>query len=239
MSLKNLLKTFKDTRILIPALDRHLLALNGERPGDGWIHPSGIHGCLMVQYMNMLKCPFEENIEPNLRRIFNNGDHVHLRLQKYLLDAKLIKRNKYDPVSKCEFPFINKKWRVRGTCDGLLTRRDAVLEIKSINQRGFSGLGGPKAEHLWQGHLYMWGHGLEEILFLYECKDNQNMKEFLVKFDAETFDTIFTRIKYLNRCYKRRTPPEKWTCGGLKGCQCNRDNLTVAGKKWYRKHIDA
>jgi hypothetical protein len=181
----------------------------------------------------MNKVPSIENISPKVRRIFNNGDHMHLRLQKYMLDAGITKPN---PLNKNgEWAFEVKKWRVRGSADGIIKRPEAILELKSINERGFLTLGGPKAEHIWQGHLYMWGLGLKKIVFLYENKNSQDLREFVMDWDQETFDTVFERVKYLNRCFDKQTPPTKWTCGGLKSCGCHISNYTEEGQRMYRR----
>lgn len=237
MALKDVLRSFSDTRILIPRIDRHLLSLNGEnaRRNDGFIHPSGVSGCLMAQYLCMNKVPAIENIPAKVRRIFNNGDHMHSRLQKYMLDAGITKPN---PANKNgEWPFEIKKWRVRGQTDGIILNPEAILELKSMNEREFLTLGGPKAEHIWQGHLYMWGLNIKKIIFLYENKNNQDLKEFVMEWDQETFDTVFERIKYLNKCYLMNTPPNKWTCNGAKSCNCNISNYTEEGQKMHRRLI--
>ena len=227
MALKDLLRTYKDDRILVPAIDRYLLTLNEEGFGDGWIHPSGIARCVRSQFYSLLRAPKVEDVNAKLRRIFENGDYTHLRLQRLMLRAKLTIPSLDN--NKGEHKFESKKYRVRGTCDGIIKSNDAILEIKSINQRGFSALSGPKAEHIWQTHLYMWGLQKKLVVYLYECKDTQDLREFVRPFDQETFDTIFERIEYLNKCYDNGKLPDKWSCVDGASCDCDIEEM---GQKW-------
>jgi hypothetical protein len=216
MSLKDILKTFKTDQILVPALDRYLISLNDKKPGDGFIHPSGITRCLNETYANMVGAISKDNIDPRLRRIFDNGHYTHRRLQRYLLKAGLLVPSK-DKFGEHEF--TNKQWRIHGTADGILKAGPRILEIKSMNSRQFMTLQGPKPEHIWQAHLYMWMSNIKESVFLYENKDTQDLKEFLSPFDEETFETIFERVKYVNVCYDSKQRPDRWICGNCEFCE--------------------
>jgi hypothetical protein len=58
-----------------------------------------------------------------------------------------------------------------------------LLEVKSINSRGFSRLQKPYDNHMCQIQVYMAGLGLTRGLFIYECKDDQKIKAFEVAND--------------------------------------------------------
>jgi hypothetical protein len=219
VSLKDVLKTYQSTQVLIPPLDRYLMSLNQQnRVGDGWIHPSGITRCLGETYACLAGLPMKEVIDARLRRIFDNGTSVHRRIQKCLLRAGLTIPSKTDKKYG-EHQYQNDEWKIHGTADGILKAGPHILEIKSINSNQFKVMSGPKYEHIWQAHLYMWMSEIGKALFLYESKDTQELREYVIEFDQEVFDTIFERVKYVNECFKRKEKPIQWVCGKCDYCR--------------------
>jgi hypothetical protein len=112
------------------------------------------------------------------QNIFDNGDFLHLRYQVagiiggWLTDAEV-------PVM-----LANDGVRVKGTMDGVLEWGE-VLELKSINARGFAEVVdlGPKRLHRMQATAYMLASGMKRTRFVYENKDRNTNAEFV--FDLE------------------------------------------------------
>ncbi len=122
-------------------------------------------------------------------RVFDNGHDVHERLQKYL--------EKTGVLLQAEVPIENTDYQIKGHTDGIINIKGikGILEIKSINSSGFYSLYAPKEDHLIQVNIYMFCTGIERAVLLYECKDNQELKEFYVKQDMDILQPILAKIR--------------------------------------------
>ena len=93
---------------------------------------------------------------------------------------------------------------------------EAALELKSINSRGFGALSkGPKPEHVVQLQLYLNLLPMEKGIILYENKNDQQLKSFVLDKDIKAYGFL------LDRCYKimsMTSAPQK--CTGNKWCRC-------------------
>jgi len=230
MSLKDLLKTLKSDKIIIPKLEQHLMSKNRSGKGDGWIHPSGITNCKRSIVLGCLGYPFKQNLPARVLSIFETGNVMHTKYQTLLKEAGLlllcefcggtgnIKGKKCEPCrgSGVEVAFEWKKYRTRGTCDGLFDPKkvgDYMLELKSMNTNSFQNLTGPNHAYMWQCHIYMRRFqrtypNLDKTLFIFEDKNTQAMKEFVVKWDDEIWGQIFERIKEINSYVDAKKFPE-------------------------------
>ena len=151
-NLKSINKTPIKKSFLIPAIENVLSKkVVGKDRNHGWNSPSGISNCSRLSYfMRKNLNPDKISNEPRLQRIFDNGTHVHIRLQEYLLKSGVLLAD--------EAPLFNIEHRIMGTTDGLLLDGDtlAVLEIKSINAYGFNLLKDAKEEHKLQASIYLY-----------------------------------------------------------------------------------
>lgn len=111
--------------------------------------PSQAGKCNRANYYMRTQVQTDGTIDPRAQRIFDNGTYTHERLQKYLLDMGLLILD--------EVPLINEEYNIQGHTDGILDLDGeiGVLEIKSINDRGFSQLKDAKEEHKRQGLIYL------------------------------------------------------------------------------------
>lgn len=101
-----------------------------------------------------------------------------------------------------------------------------LAEYKSINLNGFSSLHAPKSDHLIQGvsYLYIFNKLLAEgwfkhikeldgftkaegITFLYVCKDDTSMREFIVTNADQTFESIVNKIMRIKQYADTNTLP--------------------------------
>ena len=53
----------------------------------------------------------------------------------------------------------------------------------------------PKAEHLIRVNVYMFCTGLPRSVLLYECKNDQHLREFFVNKDQAVLDPILAKIR--------------------------------------------
>lgn len=156
-ALKSIFSTMKQQG-LAKKLDQYLLTSTHEDDADRKNEtnsPSSAGGCSranIYQRMGTSKDP----IDSRTRRIFDNGHHVHDRLQTYF--------EKMGILLMREVPLYHNGDEIQGHTDGLMDytgkRKDiVVLEIKSINSRQFASLKQAKEDHVKQGGTYI--HCLE------------------------------------------------------------------------------
>jgi len=145
------------------------------------------------------KTPFEifksmnrySYISPRIQRVFDNGNDVHDRIRSYL--------QKQGVVRGIEVKI--KTGLLHGRADAIIFSdgRIAVLEIKSIKKEGFQKLKkyGTRKAYL-QTQLYMHFLKIDNGVILFECKDDQRLKEFYIKRKprvAQEQITYFSKLK--------------------------------------------
>lgn len=285
MALKSLFDTLKKGGYIVKDLDLYLMNLSNT-DSDRAINvnaPSQISNCMRANFY--LRKGYEKDpncVDARARRIFDNGTHVHLRLQEYLKEEGILLMD--------EVPLRENTYKIQGHTDGLLKLSDkeiGILEIKSINDRSFSALIDAKEEHKEQAMTYIFcaenrrrylkstyknflafkksekerkeyyrqlfdymkdGHkytreekinnqvslGIQadnilyktktpitKVIFLYENKNSQELKEFTVEYDEAIMNSILERCKTLNEMVEndelperegtnKNTPPCKW-----------------------------
>lgn len=224
MALNNYLNTFKvkGGGTLLPKLDRYLIQKHAAEQESnerarGCIHPSELHKCVRAQVYHIIGAP-ENNesgaIDPKLARIFDNGHSVHARYQKYFTDmgitAKIIDGKTSTGV---EVGLGIKELNVKGHADGILDMGELiVIEIKSINERGFRELLKAKPEHIRQTMLYMLKFKIKKGIVLYENKNTQETKEFLVIWDDKIIKELETRCATINYALINKQLPIREMC---------------------------
>ena len=135
------------------ALDLYLTK-QANKPNDRAINvnaPSQAGKCQRANFYMRTQVENDGSVDPRTQRIFDNGTYTHERLQSYMLDMGLLICD--------EVPLINEQYNIQGHTDGILDIGNgeiAVLEIKSINDRGFTALKDAKEEHKKQGLIYLY-----------------------------------------------------------------------------------
>lgn len=74
-----------------------------------------------------------------------------------------------------------------------------VVDFKSIYSYGFSKLAGPSSSHECQMQIYLYLSGLKYGKFLYENKDNQRFRQFLVRRDDDFIKARIDEAKFLKK----------------------------------------
>lgn len=180
-----------------------------------------------------------------------------------------LQSGKIDPTWEyAEVKLRNFDRNVLGSTDGVLRIKGHsahgfeygkwVLELKSINSRGFSWLpeshtaGGEKDFHRSQGLIYLdcleyerrlgtegwwagsegfdfWMQPVEGVIFLYEDKDCQEMKEFILPYSEEAVEQFFATVEGRMQealVYKNGTGERRWP-----RCHCEGGKKTSLCKK--------
>ena len=196
---------------LLKTLDTHLASTQfSQRPTV--FYPSSLgNPCDRFLYLAYHGLLIDKPLDSKTRRIFDNGNYLEDRMDKYFKDMGIVIEREL-PV-KLDSPPIS------GRCDFILahdTYNQIILELKSINDRGFKALKQfPKAEHELQLQIYLnllpadWG------TVLYENKNDQQLKAFLVQKNTKAFEQI---IKRCNKIIEMTERPK--TCRGNKWCPC-------------------
>lgn len=160
MALKSVFDAMKrDGGYVVKPLDLYLLSLNN-KDNDRAIDvnaPSQVGTCCRARYYARTGEKSDVNsVDGRARRIFDNGTHYHLRMQDYMLNMKLLLMD--------EVPVLDEEHNIQGHTDGILNisrnldtvEECAILELKSINSRGFESLKAVKPEHKMQGLVYVY-----------------------------------------------------------------------------------
>lgn len=163
----------------------------------GSFNPSSMDGCRRAMAYNYLKAPVNEvHMEPRLMITFELGHHIHERFQD--LFERMAKRKKWQFIPEMRIVRTLNPWFVSGRCDGvfILPAGKEAIEIKSIHKEGFNRLyDRPLYEHEHQGNIYQGLLHVNRMHYLYVCKDNSQIKTFVMPFDRQLFDTTMERIE--------------------------------------------
>ena len=198
---------------LLKALDTHLTG--SQRPArTGVFYPSSLgNQCDRFLYNSYNGLVEEQVIDAKTKRIFDCGDYLGYRYEKYF--------EKMGILIGTETPVKNENPPISGRIDFLIKHEKlsiAVIELKSINTRGFKALSKPKDDHFIQIQLYLNLTNRENGIVLYECKDDQQVKAFSVERDAAVWETIKERCESIMQMTEQPA-----VCTGLRYCPCRRE----------------
>ena len=144
-----------------------------------------------------------------------------------------------------EVPIHNDEHRILGHADGLVVDKsgEALIEIKSVGigtvrfekpglyadyangqltiDEVWKMIKSPFASHIRQGNLYMHCTGVHTIIFLYEWKPTQEVKEFIVNYNEDIVNPILDNCKLvLNHLESGVTPSRPdWAAKTSAGCK--------------------
>ena len=198
---------------LLKSFDTNLKEL--QRPArQGVFYPSALGSdCdryLYNCYNGLVK---QEEISAVSRRIFDCGDYLGYRYEKYFEKMKMLLGTEL-PI-KSEMPPLS------GRLDFLITHETygaSIVELKSINHKGFMSLTEPKPEHTIQLQIYLNLSKYEYGIVLYENKNDQKIKAFGMKKDPEKWEAIANKCLLIMNLTEQ--PIE---CTGHRYCPCRRE----------------
>ena len=150
-------------------------------------------------------------LEPTVQRIFQNGNYLEKRVETWFSKLGILMAREL-PV-KFETPPIS------GRIDFIIKHEDGIIpiELKSINTSGFGKLLAPKPEHEMQLQMYLNMGNYSRGTVLYENKNDQKIKSFIVKRSEKTWDEI------LQRCFNIQNMQNvPLSCTGAAWCNCRK-----------------
>ena len=173
-------------------LGRVLRRLRRRKYELGWVHASEAgQPCDRVVAAQLLgyKLP-RDKPDPKLSRIFENGTYMHLRYYNYFLSLS----KPFEP----SVAIILRRWPLIGEADTMIYHPEMgnqIIELKSINDRGFKLLTEPHEGHAAQVNTYL---GLFKEAAAgqvwYENKNTQEIKAYPHEYQPGLFDPTYERV---------------------------------------------
>lgn len=177
--------------------------------------------------------------------------HDHLqesitKMKDFGIDCEYIDVEKFVKMRKLHYLEIVKKQgfetklyhkdlNMSFLCDGIIKYKGQyyILEIKTETIYKWQSRDGVAEEHIAQGTAYATCFGINQVLFLYENRDNCDKKGYILEItDDMKYDFIISKIEECDRYVSRLIPPPKPEDAGSKLCQyCNyKTECRKAGK---------
>ncbi len=155
-----------------------------------------------------------KEMEANILRLFDHGNHIHELIMNSLLSTKDI----HVIASEVNIP---PQELISGRADAVISdgKELYVLDIKSINSTGFRYLSQAKEENINQIQLYLHYFKIPKGILLYVNKDNQQLKEFMVHYNQAQARSLLEELANLKKqvdsnIIPSRIPnyPNNWQC---------------------------
>ncbi len=120
----------------------------------------------------------EKKMDARILRIFEQGEFFHRNIFNVLYRLKI------GVTTEVKIPTQE---IISGRADAIIciNNQNYVLDIKSMNSMIFRNLKESKLEHIYQIQLYLHFFNIKKGILLYIDKDQQNIKEFVVDYDAK------------------------------------------------------
>ena len=170
-----------DAQQTIACFKERLKEYNHRQKIDGdYFHPSQLGACLRAMFFDVKGAPRDgmttrdELLRSHL--IFEFGTYAHVLFQNLCERAGVLTSREIaivDPINR-HLGHADGKLRISGI--------DYLLEIKTINSRGFSSLKEPKEAHKMQMMAYMKSLKLQWGIIIYMDKDTSRLCEFTVAY---------------------------------------------------------
>lgn len=160
--------------------------------------------------------------------VLESGSDRHSRIQNWLLKLTEKKDNwKYWDVSEYVNKFkpkgiilkhkfgnetlcYNEIYDLSFMCDGLLEYKGKfyILEIKTENAFKWFKRREADEKHLYQGTCYSISFGIDEVIYLYESRDNCEKKTYLVRIDKAKKEKLISQIENCNYYLEKNKVPK-------------------------------
>lgn len=218
---------------------------NKRKPSQSY-KPSSLH-CIRNMYFQVTGA--EQNADratSELIGICESGTDRHERIQNAVMQMKetgidceyvnvaqfVTDRNleDIDIVSQQgnETKLFNKAINMSFLCDGIIRYKGKyyILEIKTENSNKFWDRRDVNPDHILQGTAYSVNLGLDDVLFLYECRDNCSKKAFMLHITDSMKHDLVGKITECDGYISRLVCPPKPDDVSKKACMyCNYANL--------------
>lgn len=218
-------KSLTSNGTLVPIVQQLLIDKRLKSTRDtAHLHPSEIckkDWCPRSSWYTIKGYPKKEDAFTFQRlNIFEEGHHIHRKWQTWLEEAGVMVQS--------ELPIQDDEYLLLGHADGHIrvNDKDMLIEIKSVGAGTFrfenydlfkecdgngdemwKRLRQPFPSHVRQAMLYMHATGIHHLIFLYEWKATQDVKEFSVKYQPELIESILSTCSVVKKCVASGIPP--------------------------------
>jgi len=200
-------------------IDSHLMKKQAERKREssGWIHPSSLSICQRQVYYNAIEgVPCSERRSPVDIKLSEIGHSTHDKLQAWALEA--LGAEEFEVEKSLRIKGLNLSMRV----DGVLVKKDWVLEIKSLGESGYRNLRKPRPSDLLQVHCYMFVTDIPRTILYYYNRNTGEDCEFKVTFDPGIWEKVLVILSDIDRHFEAGTKPDRLTSTfWCRGCRYN------------------
>lgn len=187
---------------------------------DG-LHPSQLASpCMLKVYKEMVGIDKQEKVEPRMQLVFDLGHAVHHMFQTYGLNGAWGPVYKPEVTISGEHQELAEQLMIEGHADAenvmviddipnspYIYEVGLVHEYKTMNSKVFAKLTRPKPEHKIQAQLYSAALNRPVVVYLYLSKDDSNLADFPVEFDADVWNTISNKASLIKGYYDRGEEP--------------------------------
>ena len=201
---------------------------NARKPSQSY-KPSSMH-CIRNMYFQVTGAEQKgERASSELVGICESGTDRHERIQQAVTDMKdtgidceyvnvadyvkghnldylqVVKQSGYE--TKLFYPDLNMSF----LCDGIIRYKGKyyILEIKTETSNKFWDQKGVMPEHYLQGTAYSVAFGINQVLFLYECRDNCAKKAYMFNVTDEMKQDLVGKINECDGYVERHIAPPK------------------------------
>lgn len=191
--------------------------------------PSGMN-CIRFMWFQMIGAiPRQDSKSAELEGICESGTDRHERIQNAIaamkdngIDCEYIDVGEYvrsrnmedvEVVSKSgnETKLHNKRYNMNFLCDGVIRYKGKyyILEIKTETRDKFWQQTAVKTEHYLQGTAYSLSLEIDDVLYLYECRDNCAKKCYLLHITSDMKNDLVAKIITCDSHVENNTCPPK------------------------------
>ena len=210
-----------------------LTADKNSRPGSKTYKPSGMN-CIRQSYYVITGADCDES-DPNstVIGICESGSDRHERIQQAVLDMKandmdceyinvadFVRQRELDKYldivkepdfSKQEYEtkLYHKSLNMSFLCDGIIKYHNHyyILEIKTEASFKFMNRKNADPSHYHQAIAYSISFGIDDVIFLYECRDNCDKKAFMFHVTDDMKQELLSYIEECDNYIKGFTVP--------------------------------
>lgn len=200
-------------------LRSHRISMVPRPRPHGRLSPSSLMGCRREAVFKFLGAEGQMKIDLDLEMIFEDGNWRHHKWQALFLDMQKVLGRKNFRVVSFESDAILPGLYVAGSLDVHIVVKGVhyIIDIKGINDYGFKRVcidqDAPMPKHIDQLVAYMKAKKVRRGIILYENKDKNQVKNFLVTYDKERWkevvkwcDSVITAME------DQRLPPKHHDC---------------------------
>lgn len=207
------------------------IEINNQKPPSRSFHPSSMQCERNMFYQLKGVTPENEGVSVELVGICDSGTDRHLRLQNLIASPEMqalgwhyidvgdfVKNGNFPHLrviakSGMETKLYDQERNVSFMTDGILKwdydGQYYVLEIKTESSVKFYKRQGVDPKHYDQGTMYSLEFGIDNVIFLYESRDNTAHKAFLYSVTPEMREAKERQIAYVSQCVAENKLPPK------------------------------